>query len=68
MKMRFEEIMAERLPETLDIEKSISMGNAWDDYGESLLDRAKIKILNPEYSVELYGQPWTYGVLNLKAQ
>jgi hypothetical protein len=38
---------------------------AWDDYGEFLLDKAKVKILNPEYSVELHGEPWTSGFLDL---
>lgn len=66
MKSQFNKVMADKLPETNSFQINVAISNAWDDYGEFLLDRAKVKILNAEYSVELYGNPWSYGILDLK--
>ncbi|HWQ73592.1 MAG TPA: hypothetical protein VN370_14890, partial [Desulfitobacteriaceae bacterium] len=68
MKSQFNKVMTDKLPESDSYQRSIDISNAWDDYGEFLLDRAKIKILNSEYSIELYGKPWSYGVLDLKSK
>lgn len=68
MKSQFGKVMANKLPESDSYQISIDISNAWDDYGEFLLNRAKVKILNPEYSVELYGKTWSYGVLDLKSK
>lgn len=62
MRNQFNKVMADKLPE-LD---TYQISNAWNDYGEFLLDKAKVKIANPDYSVEWYGKPWGYGSLDLK--
>lgn len=66
MKNQFDRVMADRLPQLDSYQESIDISNAWDDYGEFLIDKAKVKVLNTEYSVELYGKPWSYGLLDLK--
>lgn len=66
MKNQFDRVMADRLPQSDSYQKSIDISNAWDDFGEFLIDKAKVKVLNTEYSVELYGKPWSYGLLDLK--
>lgn len=66
MKSRFNKVMAEKLPQSDSFQASIDISNAWDDYGEFLLEKAKAKALNTKYSVVLYGKPWRYGHLNLK--
>lgn len=66
MKNQFDRVMAEKLSESDGFKLSIGISNAWDDYGEFLIDKAKIKVLNTGYSVELYGNRWNYGLLNLK--
>lgn len=66
MKNQFDRAMADRIPQSDSYQKSIDISNAWDDYGEFLIDKAKVKVLNTEYSVELYGKPWSYGLLDLR--
>lgn len=66
MQSQFEKVIADKLPETDRYQTSIDISNAWNDYGEFLLDKAKIKILNQEYSIELYGNPWIHGLLDLE--
>jgi hypothetical protein len=66
MKSQFNKVMTDKLPQSDSYQKSIDTSNAWDDYGDFLLDKAKIKVLNTEYGVELYGKPWSYGLLDLK--
>jgi len=66
MNNQFNRVIADRLPQSDSYQKSIDISNAWDDYGEFLIDKAKVKVLNPEYSVELYGKPWSYGLLDLE--
>lgn len=66
MKNQFDRLMADRIPQSDSYQKSIDISNAWDDYGEFLIDKAKVKVLNTEYSVELYGKPWSYGLLDLR--
>jgi hypothetical protein len=65
-KSEFNKVMADKLPQSDSYQQSIDTSNTWDDYGEFLLDKAKIKVLNTEYGVELYGKPWSYGLLDLK--
>lgn len=65
MKNQFDRVMADKLPESGGFQLSIDISNAWDDYGEYLIDKAKIKVLNKGYSLELYGKPWSYGLLDL---
>ena len=66
MKNRFDEVMADQLFGKLPVPDTYQISNAWDDYGEFLLDKAKVKIINAEYSQERYGEPWDYGRLDLK--
>jgi hypothetical protein len=66
MNNQFNRAMADKLPQPDSFQKSIDLSNAWDDYGEFLLNKAKVKVLNTEYSLKLYGKPWSYGVLDLK--
>lgn len=66
MKNQFDRVMGDKLPESDGFQLSIDISNAWDDYGEFLIDKAKIKGINTGYSIELYGNPWNYGLLNLK--
>ncbi len=68
MKNRFNKVITDKLPLTDSYQIRVDISNAWDDYGEFLLDRVKVKIINPEYSVELYGKPWNYGALDLKSE
>lgn len=66
MKNQFDKIIAGKLSEKLPEADAYQISNAWDDYGEFLLDKAKVKIINAEYSLERYGEPWNYGHLDLK--
>ena len=66
MKNQFNKVITDKLSLTDNFQINIEISNAWDDYGEFLLARAVVKILNPEYSVKLYGRPWSYGVLDLR--
>lgn len=66
MNYEFDKVMADKLPgvDSAQIER----GNAWEDYGEYLLSKAKVKILKPEYQIQHYGESWSHGQLNLKAK
>lgn len=66
MNYEFDKVMADKLPgvDSAQIER----GNAWEDYGEYLLSKAKVKILKPEYQIQHYGESWSHGRLNLKAK
>lgn len=66
MKNQFNRVMFDRLPQSDSYQNSIDISNAWDDYGEFLIDKAKVKVLNTEYNAELYGKSWSYGLLDLK--
>jgi len=66
MKNQFDKIMAEKLSESDGLQLTIDISNAWDDYGEFLIDQANIKILNSRYCIEFYGNQWNYGYLDLK--
>lgn len=68
MKNQFNKVIADKLTESNSYQRSIDISNAWDDYGEFLFDRAKIIIVNPEYSIELYGESWNYDVLDLRSK
>jgi len=65
MNYEFNKVMQDKLPniDPLQIEQT----NAWEDYGEYLLSKAKVKILKPEYTILKYGEPWKHGKLDLKA-
>ncbi|MFA6809101.1 MAG: hypothetical protein WCR27_08915, partial [Eubacteriales bacterium] len=66
MKNKFDIVMSDRVTQSDSYQKSIDINNAWDDYVEHLIDKANVKILNTEYSIELYSKPWNYGLLDLK--
>ncbi|MDD2235463.1 MAG: hypothetical protein PHZ11_07820 [Desulfitobacteriaceae bacterium] len=66
MKSQFNKVMTANLPKSDGFQVSIDISNSWDDYGEFLLNKAKVKVLNTKYSMELYGKPWSYGLLDLK--
>lgn len=66
MKNKFNEAIINKLPEADGMQMKINKENAWDDYGEHLLKKVKVKILNEEYTIEFYGEPWNYGTLDLK--
>lgn len=65
LEFQFNNAMADQV--TDPVFEQIELANAWGDYGEYLLDKAKVKILKPEFSIEKYGQPWNYGDLDLKS-
>lgn len=66
LQFQFNNAMADKI--TYSHLEQIELANAWGDYGEYLIDKAKVKILKPEFSIEKYGQPWNYGDLDLKSQ
>lgn len=59
----FNRVIADKLPNT-DLPQ-MEQANAWVDYGEFLLDKAKVKILKPEFKIEHYGESWSHGKLKL---
>ncbi|HHY28413.1 MAG TPA: hypothetical protein GX523_17060 [Desulfitobacterium dehalogenans] len=65
MNYEFDKVMTDKLP-NIDLPQ-MERGNAWEDYGEYLLSKAKVKILKPEYQIEHYGESWSHGKLDLKA-
>jgi len=68
MKNQFNEVITNKFPKANGFQMIVDKQNAWDDYGEYLLKKAKIKILNKEYRIEIYGEPWNYGTLDLKSK
>lgn len=68
IKNKFNETIINKLPEADGLEIAINQENAWDDYGEHLLKKTKVKILNEKYTIEFYGEPWNYGTLDLKSK
>ncbi|AGA68241.1 hypothetical protein Desdi_0714 [Desulfitobacterium dichloroeliminans LMG P-21439] len=66
MKGQFSKVITDKLPDSDGVQLSMDISNSWDDYGEFLLDKSKVKVLNTKYSTELYGKPWGYGLLDLK--
>lgn len=68
MKNQFNNVITNKLNNVNGFQMEVERQNAWDDYGEYLLKKAKIKILNNEYSIEIYGEPWSYGTLDLKTK
>lgn len=63
---QFSNAMADKITDSYF--EQIELTNAWGDYGEYLLGKAKVKILKPEFSIETYGEPWNYGKLDLKPE
>ncbi|NMA67967.1 MAG: hypothetical protein GX958_00905 [Desulfitobacterium sp.] len=65
LQFQFENAMADKITDSHFWQ--IELANAWGNYSEYLIDKAKVKILKPEFSFEKYGQPWNYGDLDLKS-
>jgi len=68
MKNQFNKVITDKLPKANGLQLVVEKQNAWDDYSEYLLKKAKVEILNKEYSIEIYGGPWSYGTLDLKSK
>lgn len=66
MENQFNKVIINKLSKIDGFQMEVEKQNAWDDYGEYLLKKAEIEILNKEYSIEIYGEPWSYGALDLK--
>jgi len=67
MRGKFKGVFDEKLQNTAPMgsDEIIAEANAWDDYTEFLLKGAKSKLVNDKYKLQLYGEPWGYGELNL---
>lgn len=65
LQQRFGEVFGADNPGIQGADFWLASGNAWEDYTEYLLRQAELKILNKDYQLEYYGEPWSGGRLDL---
>ncbi|MCR4419417.1 MAG: hypothetical protein QHH27_02970 [Clostridia bacterium] len=63
MKNWFEERLAASHPEVRETDFLVLKENAWEDYTEYLLRRAKIRIRKEGFSLNFHGEAWSEDLL-----
>ncbi|MGB9920837.1 MAG: hypothetical protein ACPLPT_08960 [Moorellales bacterium] len=63
LKNWFEERLAASHPEVRETDFLVLKENAWEDYTEYLLRRAKIRIRREGFSLDFYGEAWSEDLL-----
>lgn len=68
MKQKFINVLNDKYPNIIGQEWIILKGNAWEEYTEYLLKKAKIKLYNNNFEVVYYEDDWKHESIDLKKE